>query len=60
MQRYTYRFWGRVKGALGVHYKITTAVVEAESEEKASLKLYDTYEHISVIGKPVIEDIPHE
>ena len=59
MQRYMYRFWGRVKGALGVCYQIT-AMVEAESEEKASLKLWDTYEHISVIGKPVIDDIPHE
>lgn len=48
MKRFTFEFIGRQRGALGInsHFVVT---VEAETEEDARLKLYDTHEHISVL-----------
>ena len=45
---YQIAFYGRKRGALGIRYRIVVSV-EAPSEEIARLKLYDDYEHISVI-----------
>jgi hypothetical protein len=46
MKTYTARFYGRLKGALGVSYWIETQV-EVDAIETARIKLYDRYEHIS-------------
>lgn len=46
MRTYTARFTGREVGAIGITYYIVTEV-NAENEEKATLALYDRYEHIS-------------
>ena len=46
MKRYLASFHGRTKGALGIRYNIET-IVEAEDKEKARIRLYDNYEHIT-------------
>jgi hypothetical protein len=46
MKTYNVQFNGRTKGAIGVTYWIS-AVVVAENEEAANLKLYEKWEHIS-------------
>jgi hypothetical protein len=43
--KFTYKFIGRTRGAIGIFYPIT-ATVEAEQEADAILRLYDNYEHI--------------
>jgi hypothetical protein len=45
MKTYTFSFKGREVGAIGVmgYFRQT---VQAETEEAARLKLYDTHEHI--------------
>jgi len=48
MKTYKITFHGREVGAIGIFYQIT-ATVQAENEEGAKLKLYDNYEHISVL-----------
>jgi len=50
MPRYEIKFIGRALGAIGITYPIT-AVVEAEGEEQARLKLYDEYD--CVVGAKV-------
>lgn len=45
MNKYTFKFKGRLKNAIGIFYTITDSTI-AEDEEKAKLKLYDKYEHI--------------
>jgi hypothetical protein len=45
MPRYRIEFVGRQVGAIGVTYR-QVVEVEAENEEAAGLKLYDTHEHI--------------
>ena len=45
MYKFTIEFYGRTKGAIGIFYTIRDSV-EAETKEKAILKLYDKYEHI--------------
>lgn len=47
MKQYEIRFSGKKKGALGV-LQYFTALLEAENDEAAILKLYDTHEHITV------------
>ena len=47
MEKYRITFIGRTKNALGITYKITKTV-EAADEVAATLKLYDTHEHIMV------------
>ena len=46
MNKYNIRFKGREVGAIGIlsWYEVT---VEANNEEDAVLKLYDTHEHIT-------------
>jgi hypothetical protein len=46
MQLYRATFKGRHAGAIGISHVITTDVV-ADSPEHATLKLYDSYDHIS-------------
>lgn len=46
MKTYLARFNGRAKGAIGVFHPCET-FIEAETEESARLKLYDTHEHIT-------------
>jgi hypothetical protein len=48
MTIYKATFMGRQKGAIGIFYKITDTV-EADNREDANLKLYDNYEHISLL-----------
>ena len=43
--RYTIRFVGCLKGAIGIHYPID-AEAEGDTEAAALLKLYDTYDHV--------------
>jgi len=45
MNRYTFAFTGRAKGAIGVFHGCTQTV-EAETREAAELKLYDTHDHV--------------
>ncbi len=47
MKNYKIKFTGRLKNAIG---KTSTqrATVKAESQEKAVLKLYDQFEHITI------------
>lgn len=46
MKTYTAIFTGRQVGAIGITYYIVTEV-KGENEEKATIALYDRYEHIS-------------
>lgn len=46
--KYTFQFMGRLIGALGIK-TIHTVTVDADTEEAARLKLYDTHEHIGPI-----------
>jgi hypothetical protein len=48
VSRYAFRFHGRLNGALGVS-GIHNVEVEAETEEAARLRLYETHEHVSVL-----------
>lgn len=48
MRTYRIKFKGRRIGAIGITEKFEETV-QAENEEKAILKLYDKYEHISII-----------
>lgn len=45
MNKYKITFIGRPNGAIGITYQITK-IVEADNEVEASLKLYETHEHI--------------
>lgn len=45
INRYKISFTGRLKGAIGIFYKITDTV-QAANENDAILALYDKYEHI--------------
>lgn len=45
MNKYTFEFYGRFKNAIGIDYR-HTAIVKANTEQEARLKLYDTHEHI--------------
>lgn len=56
MPKYRISFRGRTLGAIGIMYPIV-AEVEAEDQEKATLRLYDKYEHIQ---QPIIEEIAKE
>lgn len=49
MGSYKIIFIGREHGAIGITYKITKTV-EATTKETAVLKLYDKYEHVSVLN----------
>lgn len=46
--RYHARFHGRTKGAIGFFYPLN-AFVEADTADAAHLKLYDTFEHITLL-----------
>ena len=48
MKNYTITFVGRLNGAIGIMYE-TTLTVSAENEESATLKLYETHDHIRVM-----------
>ncbi len=48
MYKLTIEFYGCTKGAIGRFYTIRDSV-EAETKEKAILKLYDKYEHIQQV-----------
>jgi len=49
MTVYNATFVGREKAAIGITYHII-AMVEAPNREAANLKLYDKYEHISLLN----------
>lgn len=44
--RYTARFNGRFKGAIGIFHN-HVAEVEGENEEQARINLYNTHDHIT-------------
>lgn len=48
MTLYKIQFVGRRIGAIGITY-VHTVTVEAETQEQAISKLYETYDHISAI-----------
>lgn len=48
MTKYTFTFYGRTAGALGISQRLT-ATRTAESEDAARLALYDEFEHILVL-----------
>lgn len=48
MKKWRASFSGCTKGAIGIKSLIST-VVEGETKEEASLRLYDKYEHISSV-----------
>lgn len=56
MNTYKITFIGCMLGAIGKTYRITNTV-QAENTKEASLKLYDKYDHISIIE---MEEITHE
>jgi hypothetical protein len=45
MNTYKISFTGRLKGAIGIFYKISDTV-QAEDEKAAILKLYDKYDSV--------------
>jgi len=45
-REFTIIFWGRENGAIGITHQCRKTVI-ADSIESATLKLYDTHEHIS-------------
>jgi len=47
MNTYKITFTGRLKGAIGIFYKITDTV-KAINEDAAILALHDKYEHINL------------
>ena len=52
--KYTFKILAVLIGSIGKKYKYTVTI-NAETEADAKLKLYDTYEHISIYsvnGKP--------
>lgn len=53
--RYRAKFVGRKLGTIGITYLIED-IVEADNEEAARLKLYDTYEHIHGLDLTPIKD----
>lgn len=53
MTTYHISFRGREKGALGI-YSNYAQTVEANTEEEAILKLYDTHEHIEVLSIKIL------
>lgn len=63
MNTYRVTFWGRLKGALGLCHTCY-ATVSAPTAEEATLRLYDTHEHVHnqrftlthIDGKPVTND----
>jgi len=46
--KYIIHFNGRLCGAIG-QFSFYTETVEAENEEKAIMKLYDKYDHVTQI-----------
>ena len=49
MKKFKFRIIANELGAIGKRYKYT-ATTEANDKEEAILKLYDNYEHISIIS----------
>lgn len=47
MKKFQIIFTGRVNGAIGITNQIVE-LVKAENENDAIIKLYDSYEHITV------------
>lgn len=45
MNKYTFSFYGKLAGAIGISY-MHTVTVEAKTQEEAELKLYETHDHI--------------
>ena len=59
MNKYTARFTGRLSGAIGCFHPCTVEV-EAENEDAARLKLYDTYDHIQGLHLEKQEQKPRQ
>lgn len=51
MKKYKVSFTGRQKNAIGIFYKINTTIEmpEGSTKKEINLKLYDNYEHISML-----------
>lgn len=59
MQLYRATFTGRHVGAIGIFYAISVDVV-ADSKEHATLRLYDSYEHIHGLNLTLETEAIHE
>jgi hypothetical protein len=49
MRTYKFRFSGRLIGSIG-KIGVVTCVVTGESQEDAMMKLYERYDHVTVIS----------
>lgn len=56
INKYTFEILAVLIGSLGKRYKYTVTI-KAETEADAKLKLYDTYEHISIYS---VNGNPHQ
>lgn len=53
---FTFKFRGRRKGAIGIFHDCEMTAI-ATDERAAALKLYDTHEHITLHGKPIVKPV---
>lgn len=56
MNAYFFRFTGRRKGAIGILHNCEQETIGAD-QQAAALKLYDTHQDITLIGKPVVREL---
>lgn len=54
--KYKFRFSGRLIGSIG-KTKVFVCVVTGESQEDAMMKLYERYDHITVIS---VKEVPSD
>jgi hypothetical protein len=59
LRKYRLRFYGRKNNSLGIPTPMVE-IVEAENYEKARLKLYDKYEHITIKVVTLISERGYE
>ena len=58
MKTYRATFYGRQLGAIGSFYPIYD-FIDADNEEKARIKLYDKYDHITRLTLKEVEKNDH-
>lgn len=54
--KYKFRFSGRLIGSIG-KMRVFSCVVTGESQEDAMMKLYERYDHITVIS---VREVPSD
>jgi hypothetical protein len=55
MNKYLLRFNGREKDAIGIFYDIQL-IIEANDEKEATIKAYETHEHLHHLSVTKIEE----